>query len=77
MEFLKKLKDNIIFAMNLSNEIPEHIRQEIIRKEKLRLKVFPDVDELNADVEKRLGVRSKSESESGPRLEPILGLTVE
>jgi hypothetical protein len=69
MEFLKKLKDNVIFAMNLSNEIPEHIRQEIIRKEKLRLKVFPDVNEFNADVKKKSGIE--------PRLEPKLGSTVE
>jgi hypothetical protein len=74
---LRRFVDNIIFAMNLSNEIPEHIRQEIIRKEKLRLKVFPDVNQLNEDVEKKLGVKSKSESESGPRLEPKLGSAVE
>jgi MCM P-loop domain len=73
LNVLRRFVDNIIFAMNLSNEIPEHIRQEIIRKEKLRLKVFPDVNELNVDVEERFGVKSKSE----PRLEPKLGSAIE
>ncbi len=54
----KRIMDNIAFAMELNDQIPDHIRQEIVRREELeRLKAVVEnetVDHFNAQVTQRL-----------------------
>ena len=46
--------DNLAFAMDLNNEIPEHIRQEIVRKEAKGNVRHETVEEFNAVVSQKL-----------------------
>jgi Holliday junction resolvasome RuvABC ATP-dependent DNA helicase subunit len=50
----KRIMDNIAFAMDLNDRIPEHIRQEIIREESSGRARNKSIEEFNAAVSRKL-----------------------
>jgi MoxR-like ATPase len=56
----KRLMNNIAFAMELNDQIPEHIRQEIVREESLGRIRNESIENFNAEVRK-LGKQEQTE----------------
>jgi hypothetical protein len=50
----KKIMENIAFAMGLNDQIPEHIRQEIIREEVSERVRNESIEEFNAAVSRNV-----------------------
>jgi hypothetical protein len=50
----KRIMDNLAFAMELNDQIPEHIRQEIAREESLEKRSNESIEEFNAIVSRKL-----------------------
>ena len=68
-QIFKRILDNIVFAMNLSDDIPEHIMTEIMQSRVAQgtesLFVKPEIlEDFNADVDKKL------KPQLGPQLQP-------
>jgi hypothetical protein len=77
-QIFKRILDNMVFAMNLSDDIPEHIMTEIMQSriaqgtESLFAK-SELLEDFNADVDKRLRPQlgPQSQSPSSPLLLPL------
>jgi replication-associated recombination protein RarA len=50
----KRIMDNIVFAMDLNDQIPDHIRQEFIRDESVLRIRNESIEEFNAAVSRKL-----------------------
>ena len=69
---LRRFVDNIIFAMNLSEEVPEHIKEEMMRS------YHPDVvkdfnDEIYRKLRPRLGQQGRQQQQSEDFFNEIVG----
>jgi replication-associated recombination protein RarA len=69
---LRRFMDNIIFAMNLSEEVPEHIKEEMMRS------YHPDVvkdfnDEVDRKLRPRLGQQGRQQQQSEDFFNEIVG----
>ena len=69
---LRRFVDNIIFAMNLSEEVPEHIKEEMMRS------YHPDVirdfnDEIDRKLRPRLGQQGRQQQQSEDFFNEIVG----
>src|SRR5215204_704960 len=80
-QIFKRILDNMVFAMNLSDDIPEHIMTAIMQSRVAQgtesLFAKPELlEDFNADVDKKLrphlGPQSQSQSRSSPPLLPPL-----
>src|SRR5919108_4886177 len=80
-QIFKRILDNMVFAMNLSNDIPEHIMTEIMQSRVAQgaesLFAKPELlEDFNADVDKelrpQLGPQLQPQSRSRPSPPPLL-----
>src|SRR5918992_368472 len=59
----KRIMDNIVFAMDLNDKIPEYMRQEIVREKPLGRLRNESIEDFNAEVSKKLGEQEQTEED--------------